>query len=108
MKTILNILKITVEDYEKMYFGAYWRWCESVTITSAQTQMVLANTAVNKYYNTEFAKCENEFLTLIKDYPNTQPADALELYIKCTFSMFNKRSPTLIKQAITNNLHYAN
>jgi hypothetical protein len=108
MSKILKLLNKTEQEYEVMYFGAYWRWCESVTITSAQTQMVLANTAVNKYYNTEFAKCENEFLTLIKDYPNTQPAEALELYIKCTFSMFNKRSLILIKQAISNNLDYAN
>lgn len=105
---ILNILDITVQDYNNMYFGAYWRWCESVTITPAQTQMVLANTAVNKYYNTEYAKCEVEFLELIKNYPNVLPNDAKKLYNECTFSMFNKRSPILIKQAITNNLHYAN
>ncbi len=99
MSKILKLLAITAEDYFDMYFGSYWRWCESVSINDAQTQMVLANALVNKYYNMEYAKCEKEFLYLLKDYPNTSPEDARKIYNDCTFKMFNRRCLPIINKA---------
>jgi hypothetical protein len=104
MNPILNKIGKTHEEYEAMYFGAYWRWCESVTTNPAHTQMVLANAAVDGYYRMEFAKCEAEFLELISQYPNASPKDALELYINCTYAMFNRRCLPVIKTAINTKL----
>ena len=104
MNQISNKIGKTPEEYEAMYFGAYWRWCESVTTNPAHTQMVLANAAVDKYYRMEFAKCETEFLELISRYPNASPKDALELFFECTYDMFNRRCVPVIKNAINLNL----
>ena len=97
MQTIPQLLAITTEQYDAMYFGAYWRWCESVSINENQVQSVLANASVNKYYNTEFAKLENEFLLLAAIYPNATPDEMQHLYFKCTVTMFNRRCNVLIE-----------
>ena len=105
MKTILKLLNKTEDQYFDMYFGDYWRWCESVSINDEQHQMVLANAAVDKYYRMEYDKCEAEFLLLAKNYPDINPDDAVELYIKCTVAMFNRRCEPVIKKAKTNYIH---
>ena len=108
MKTMSQILKLlnkTPHEYFSMYFGAYWRWCESVSTNDAETQMVLANASVNKYYNREYAKCEAKFLDFIKDHQNATPKDAMELYIECTFEMFNRKCEPIINQAKKNNIY---
>jgi hypothetical protein len=96
---ILDLLKIDLENYEDVFFCAYWRWCESVSSTDAQTQMVMANASVNKYYRMEYAKCETEFLELIARYPNAALPEINDLYCKCTINMFNQRSIVLIENA---------
>ena len=104
MKTTAQHLGMTELEYDFFYFEAYMRWCLSVSITPAEFQMVLANTSVNKYYNTELAKIENEFVSLLATYPNATTEDAKKLYGRCTFDMFNRRSPELIKNAKKLNL----
>ena len=104
MQTIPKLLAIKNHEYNDMYFDAYLRWCESVSINENQVQSVLANASVNKYYNTEFAKCENEFLQLAKNYPHATAIDLQELYAKCMYAMFNKRCNVLLHQAKTLNL----
>ena len=101
MKTILELLAINQHQYEMVYIDTYMRWSESVSINEAQLQMVMANNAVNRYFNMEFKKCEAEFLELINRYPNATPTDARKLWDKCTLALFNRRCLPLIKQAIT-------
>ena len=99
MQTTAQLLRITDCEYDFVYFDHYNRWCQSVTINEQQFQSVLANASVNKYYNREYAKCEAEFHELIAQYPNVTAAEAMKLYGRCTFDMFNRRSPVLIEQA---------
>lgn len=104
MNPILKLLNRTSEEYECMYFGAYWRWCESISVNEAETQMVLANAGLNKYYRMEYAKLEAEFLELIKRYPNATQKEVLKLYADCTYGMFNRRCAPLIREAKRNNI----
>ena len=109
MKTILEHLAINQHQYEMAYIDTYMRWSESVSITEAQLQMIMANSAVNRYFNMEFKKCEAEFLELITRYPNATPTDAATLWGRCTVALFNRRCLPLIKQAITLKIeNYAN
>ena len=105
MNTILKILDLTQYHYDMIYLGNYMRWCESVTINPAQLQMVMANASVDKYYAMEYAKCTADFLELIKNYPNANPADAMELYVTCTLPMFNRRCLPVIAAAKKNNIN---
>lgn len=108
MQNLLTTLKIEQQRYDDVYFGAYWRWCENVSINEAQTQMILANQSVNNWYNMEYSKCEFEFSLLLKNYKNADTDDIYYLYCQCTLDMFNRRCPILIKQAINNNIHNDN
>ncbi len=102
---ILDLLKIDLENYETMFFGAYLRWCESVSITPQQTQMVMANASINKYYLMEYSKCETEFLELIALYPNADLQAINDLYCDCTINMFNRQSKVLIENAKKTQIH---
>lgn len=82
-------LGLTLENYETQYFERYSNWCESVSITLLEYQKVLANSTVNKWYNTEFQKCEAEFLHLIKDYPNTSIESKKQCYDQCVVRLFS-------------------
>lgn len=104
MANILKTLNQTPTQYFAMRWMAYWDWCESVSTNNAQIQMVIANTAVNNWYNMEYAKCETLFVSMVKDYPNIQPLDAMKIYTDCTFKMFNIRCEPLIKHAKQNNI----
>jgi hypothetical protein len=102
MTAITNLLKLTTEEYEAICFDAYFRWCQSVSITEGEFQMVLANASVNRYYNMEYAKCEAEFLQVVANYhnsPNIIIDDIMKAYVKCTCQMFNRRSKVLIDAA---------
>jgi hypothetical protein len=92
-------LKLTPAEYENMLFGAYARWCESVTINAREFQKVIANSAVNKWYLIEYAKCEAEFQQLTGRYENLTAQDYKRCYNDCTFRMFNIR-PTALLEAI--------
>ena len=110
MKKILEYLEISVEQYEHMYTGTYMRWCESLCTSPKEFQNVLANASVNKFYNTELAKAEAEFVKLFSRYensPTVSAKDAKNLYCDCTFKMFNIRPMVLLSTAKKINV-YAN
>lgn len=78
-------LGLTLESYQTHYFKRYINWCESVSINLFEFQKVVANAQVNKWYNTEFAKCETEFLNIIKEYPCSTIESKKQCY-DCTSS----------------------
>lgn len=97
--TIAQKLQMTPEDYENMIFGAYARWCESVTINPREFQKVLANSAVNRWYLMEYSKCEKEFNSLTDRYGNSiSTQDFQRCYNECTYNMFNIRPTALLQQ----------
>lgn len=90
---------MTPEEYELLIFGAYARWCESITINAREFQKVLANAAVNRWYLTEYAKCEAEFTLLTKRYEGSiTTEDFKRCYSDCTYRMFNIRPTALLQE----------
>lgn len=99
MTTINNKLKMTSEEYELLIFGAYARWCESVTINTQEFQKVLANSAINKWFMMEYAKCEADFEQLTARYEGTDTIianDYKRCYAECTYRMFSIRPMALL------------
>ena len=97
--TTAQKLQMTAEDYENMIFGGYARWCESVTINAREFQKVIANSAINKWYLMEYAKCEKEFNNLTDRYGNSiTTEDFKRCYNDCTFGMFNIRPTALLQE----------
>lgn len=99
--TINQKLKMSPEEYELLIFGAYARWCETLSGTSdRELQKILANSGINKWFMTEYAKCEAEFLQLITRYDECDTITATDLkkcYSECTYRMFNIRPMALLQ-----------
>jgi hypothetical protein len=96
--TTAQKLQLTAEEYEALLFGAYARWCESVTINARQFQQVLANSAINKWYLMEYTKCEKEFNSLTDRYDSISADDYKRCYNDCTYGMFNIRPTALLQE----------
>jgi len=100
-KTINQKLKMTPEEYEDFIFGAYAKWCESVTINTHEFQKVLANSSINKWFMMEYSKCEKEFEQLTKRYEENETIiteDFKRCYSQCTCHMFNIRPMVLLNE----------
>jgi hypothetical protein len=100
-KTINQKLKMTPEEYEDLIFGAYARWCESVTINTHEFQKVLANSSINKWFMMEYSKCEKEFKQLTARYEENDTIiaeDFKRCYSECTYRMFNIRPMALLQE----------
>lgn len=97
--TINQKLKMSTEEYELLIFGAYARWCESVTINTHEFQKVLANSSINKWFITEYDKCEKDFEQLTARYQDSDAIiaeDFKRCYAECTYRMFNIRPMVLL------------
>ena len=99
--TINQKLKMTPEEYELLIFGAYARWCESVTINIHEFQKVLANAAISKWFMIEYGKCETDFEQLTERYEDNDTViaeDFKRCYAECTYRMFNIRPTALLQE----------
>lgn len=101
MTTINQKLKITPEEYELLIFGAYARWCESVTVNIHEFQKVLANSSVSKWFMMEYSKCEIDFEHLTARYEENDTIiteDFKRCYAQCTYRLFNIRPTALLQE----------
>jgi hypothetical protein len=92
-------LGLTFKEYDTQYFERYSNWCESVVLTLLEYQKVLANSQISKWYNREFEKCEQEFLTIINDYPNATTESKKQCYDRCAVRLFSIFPKVLIDEA---------
>lgn len=104
MDTINQLLGLSPKEYEKQRFNAYWKWCEKLSTCILDTQKLLASSSINRYYNIELAKCEEEFLFRIRNYQDSETvtiSDRKRLYENCIKVMEESRRPmSLIENVI--------
>ncbi|MBS7234237.1 hypothetical protein KHA90_24885 [Flavobacterium psychroterrae] len=100
MKTTIQKLEITAQEYESLIWNFYSKWCQSVSIGTIEYQQVLANAAINRWFLLEYQKCEIEFHILTDRYvdSNVTAKDMEKCYKDCTFSIFNIRPMALLSQ----------
>ncbi|QYS86332.1 hypothetical protein JJC03_15640 [Flavobacterium oreochromis] len=103
MNAILVNLNITQEQYEFEVLDIFLRWSmDFATNYENDLQKIVQNAPVFNYFKTEFAKCEREFLNIMKEYenqPNIKPKDVKEAFNRSTISIFNKYPKSLIINA---------
>lgn len=103
MNPILVRLNMSQEEYDNEKMEIYLRWCmDFCTNYQNELQKVLSNPPVNKYFLTEFAKCEKEFLAVMQAYDGAthiKPKDALATFHRCSVSIFNRFPKVLISNA---------
>lgn len=109
MNTILKLLQIDVEKYDKMNFEIYMRWCmnlarvkmgNDVSWSETLMQQYMANTKVYNYFKTEHAKCEKEFLELVRMRNEPlEKGEARHLYNECSCEIFHHFPRPLLELA---------
>lgn len=103
MNTILVRLNITPEQYELIVTDIYLTWCAEFAINSHNDlQKIAANKPVCNYFNTEFSKCEKEFLKIMQSYDGCsviKPSDAMKAFYRASTTIFERYPKVLIHNA---------
>jgi hypothetical protein len=86
----------TKEDFILVF---WMLWAESVTVNTREFQKVIASSPINKWFISELNKEENEFRSLISEYPDTQGRDKDWLYVKCVNKLMSIFPKSLLDQA---------
>lgn len=92
--------KLQASQTKEDFILSFWMfWAQSVTVNSREFQNVVASTPISNWFMTELKKTENEFRSLISEYPDTQGKDKDWLYIKCVNKLMSRFPKSLLDQA---------
>lgn len=105
---IIDLLQWSSEDYENRVFQAYWNWCKSnakypmsdSNLPSIEQQL-LANAAINKWFISHYATCEQKFLEIAEICGNNN-IDQLEVHYKACTADVNKYYPKALMEGLKN------
>lgn len=95
----IEILFDEVLTAEEFKFELYMMYCESVTVTAREFQQVVSNKSVCNYFLEQLQLQEQEYMLLIKNYPNASSGDCNKLFIDCIYKIFSRFSPPLLAKA---------
>lgn len=111
MKTFLELLNMTKDQFEDHVLLIYTRWCMDFSVNyTTDLQKVLANSAINAFFLNELSKVKADFMEQMEPYQNEQsitPDEAKKNFFRCTVQLFNRYPKALLADAKKMNL-YAN
>lgn len=101
--TIYELLGKTAQEYEQEDFERYMRWCMSFAARTSEgrdLQMLLANTAISKYYNEHFRELESQFIAAITPiYKSSKIESIRQIYVSITAQIYNNYPGALFEEA---------
>jgi hypothetical protein len=112
-----TLLYLSAESYAEGYFERFLRWCLSRSVDRDQdvsdpwflkpdTQHLIANTAISKWYDYEFGKLEAKFIEIVNpQHGLIDFAAARQIYNSLTNEMLKKFPQTLIDSARNLNIN---
>jgi len=114
---VMDCLQWPSEEYDQRLFETIWNWCHIYGKYPSIIQQLLANSQVNKWFLTEYEKCEIQFLKVADVVPNrVEPLRAH--YKACTAQIMAiypqaliddiKRNRNFTTIIIDNTIYYAN
>lgn len=59
---VVSFLKITEAQYENLRLEIWLRWCEAKSMSTREWQQLMANSTLNRWFNTELVKREWQFM----------------------------------------------
>lgn len=104
MKAINEILGITPQEYELKVFDIWFTWCANRSIDIAELQMLLANSAINKWFIDEMRYHEKEFRERITPFINTASKQDIENCYKITSSGIYGKYPKPLTDEVSKSL----
>ncbi len=94
---IQDYLQISAKEYEDLVLKHYWSWCHKYSTSPQMFQCYFSNAAINKYFMTEWAKNENEFLAMVDNIPKR--ADRLAYHYNGCIVQVYKNFPSALLEA---------
>ena len=95
---IINLLQCTKHQYEMLVFMHFMYWCEIHSKTNEDLQCLLANSAIEQWFQIEYRKLQLNFLKLATPYNNyCNKSDRERLYRIETIHIRNLFPKSLIK-----------
>ena len=91
---IQDYLQISSQEYEELVLKHYWSWCHKYSTSPQMFQCYFSNAAINKYFMTEWAKNENEFLAMVDNIPKR--ADRLAYHYNGCIVQVYKNFPSAL------------
>lgn len=85
-KPIHELLNMSAEDYEKMTLNAWLDWAEEHSLNYKHWRNIISSRPVNKWFLTEYAKLEGEFLSMVRLYQDADHSimiDLQRIYAEC-------------------------
>lgn len=98
-------MKITIENFEKLFhknlstldltFELFFLWAQTVTVTERELQKVIANTQINKWFNSQLKTIQFDYEILNQNYK----MEDQKVYARMVFKLFSIFPKALIEEA---------
>lgn len=103
----MDILQWSSDEYEQRVFSTYWNWCSKQTPYPSMVQQLLANSAINKWWDHNFANFETEFLTIAENTAKTN-VQVLRQFYEATTGQIMVYFPSALIDDIKRNRDFSN
>lgn len=103
---VMDCLQWSSDEYDQRLFQTIWNWCHIYGKYPSIIQQLLANSQVNKWFLTEYEKCEFQFLKVAEVVPN-KVEPLRDHYKACTVQIMAIYPQPLI-DSITRNKEFSN
>ena len=115
---IIDYLQWSSDEYDDRVFTAYWNWCQHYGHYESIIQQMLAHAGINKWFISEYAKLENNFLQVVNVVPNRTKtlqahykactAEIMGIYPKPLINAIKKNTDFIKSNHQTDTIFYAN
>lgn len=103
---IQDYLQWSSEEYEDRLLLSIMKWCQHYSQYPSVMQQLLANAQVNKWFMSEYHKCELQFLKIVNVIP-PQP-DQLQAHYKACTARVMVIHPKALLEKIKRNKDFSN
>lgn len=89
---IIQILKITPEEYDERIFAQYMEWCQKRANSNNNLQELLANAQIDRWFFGQLAIKQREFVEMYEHFPKAveRPEFHYNSYVNEIFSLYPK------------------
>ena len=103
---VMDYLQWSTEEYEARLLISIWIWCQKHGCYPSIIQQLFANSLVNKWFMTEYTKCEMQFIKIAEMMPNK--IKQLEGHYKSCTSQIQDIYPKPLIDIIKKNRDFSN
>lgn len=101
METIIKYLGISAEQYQERVLDLWIKWTLGQAVKANDWQNLLANSAINKWFLSELAELEKDFIDDVKSFNGAEltPLDYKVIYHRCIIRIHGLYPKPLIDEA---------